>query len=413
MRLGRPLDHRRAAWHRSNTEGFLHRKVRTDRAPHVGSGYDMISFVVSLAPIAEIRFKSDGAMPRPHSITLQDVANAAGVSLMTASNVLSSNRVCRRSDAVARAEKVRAVARKLGYRANTFARAMARGRMGSVALLLSTNKGRSHTPPGLLDGIHDALAEREIQLSVAKLPDEALSQAGAMPRVIRERMSDGLIINYTDHIPQPVIDQIRQYRIPAVWVNAQVEGVCVYPDDLGAGVMGTAHLLGLGHRDIAYVDFLWGWEDLGESHYSVRDRQAGYEQAMRAAGLVPRVVRQRLHVPRAQRWEHLWSLLTGPDRPTAVVLYSATTNLIVDLERQGLRIPHDLSIVAFADSALSESPALTTVLADYGQVGMQAAGQLLEMIQHPRRRRRSIAVPFRITAPEGSCAAPPRGRRRS
>ena len=80
-----------------------------------------------------------------------------------------------------------------------------------------------------------------------------------------------------------------------MWVNAKFEVDCVYPDDYGAAKSATRQLIELGHRRIAFVHFinpLFGAtfeESRPRFHYSVEDRAFGYRDAMREAGLSPRV----------------------------------------------------------------------------------------------------------------------------
>ena len=54
-------------------------------------------------------------------------------------------------------------------------------------------------------------------------------------------MADGMIVNYTHEIPQPMLDVIRAHHTPAVWLNAKLASDCVYPDDLGAAQQADAH----------------------------------------------------------------------------------------------------------------------------------------------------------------------------
>lgn len=110
-------------------------------------------------------------------IKLADVARRAGVSMMTASNVLAN----RGGFGARTVETVRRAAREMGYRPNGAARAMAQRRFGSVALLLSTVGYRSIMPAELLDGILDALTSCRLRLTLAKLPDETLVRKEFVP----------------------------------------------------------------------------------------------------------------------------------------------------------------------------------------------------------------------------------------
>jgi LacI family transcriptional regulator len=216
------------------------------------------------------------------SVTLKEVAIQAGLSFQTVSKVLSGRQ--RHLFRPETAERVLRTAERLGYRPNTSARAMREGKRNCVALLLSTNEYRSHLPDRLLEGIHDALAERGLQLLVSRLPDEKLTEEGFVPRVLSEWSCDGLLVNYTDHIPPRMVELIREHTVPAVWINTKLDGACVRPDDEDAGYRATRSMIERGHEKVAYVQAVnWG------AHYSTSDRLAGYERAMEEAGLSPLV----------------------------------------------------------------------------------------------------------------------------
>jgi len=344
----------------------------------------------------------------PISVTIKEIAERTGLSWPTVSQVLSGKG--QRYSAETR-RKIVVAAREMDYRPNRFARAVRSGRFGCAALLLSNESGRSALPADLLRGIHDALAGRDMNLTLAVLPDEKLTHEGFVPNILREWMADGLLINYTDHIPHRMIELIREYQLPSVWLNCRLEADCVRPDDFEAGRAATRLLLDLGHRDIAYVDFVWGHEDIGEAHYSVRDRQAGYEQGMRDAGLKPRVVRQARGVRPPQRHRYLERLLRSPDRPSAIVRYATSPELWLLVERAGLRVPEDLSMVSFANEVETVCGVpITTFCLPQRELGAAAVEMLTARIAKPRKALPPRALPFTLAL--GRTTGPPPPARR-
>ena len=139
------------------------------------------------------------------------------------------------------------------------------------------------------------------------------------------------------------------------------------------GVQATEHLLGLGHRRLAFV---------GASSSSVPgvERLAGFRSALEAAGLDPN---DAIVQPGLFSYEDglaCMHLLRGPRAPTAIFAASDAVALgVLEAARQvGAKVPDDLSIVGFDDtfSALAASPQLTTVkqpLMQMGRTAMQAA----------------------------------------
>jgi len=243
-----------------------------------------------------------------------------------------------------------------------------------------------------------------MNLMIAKLPDEKLTREGFVPKVLREWMADGLLINYNRTIPERMIELIEGHQISAVWINCKRDADCVYPDDFGGGPAATDHLLKLGHRDVAYMEFSAGKPS--QRHYSETDRRAGYEQAMRQAGLMPRVYargpadRGRSKLDLAIGW------LSQPQRPTAVVAYSYTGLVQHAAVLAGLRPPRELSVVSFADRPTrSLGRRDTTVVVPAGAVGERAVEMLMAKLESPDGSLEPVVVPEVVS--EGEATAPP------
>src|SRR4028118_814127 len=209
------------------------------------------------------------------SATQQQIAEALGVSRQAVSFALSGGGTLSQET---RAQIIKA-ATEMGYRPNHSARAMRSGRFDYIALLLSTQTNRTYLPGELFRGILEELALHDLHLNVTRLPDEKLSDQSFVPKIMRELMVDGLLIDYIFNVPEHLIKMIEQHQIPSIWINSQRENDCVYPDDYQGAYKATRHLLGLGHRCIAYV------QHPHNMHYSARERRRGYEQAMSEANL--------------------------------------------------------------------------------------------------------------------------------
>src|SRR5688572_22758476 len=186
------------------------------------------------------------------SVTIKEIARRTGLSVPTVGNVLG--RSGDRYSAETRRRVLEAAA-ELGYRPNSSARAMRQGRFGCAALILSRSRQQTHSfiPTGLLDGLDNELGRHDMHLTITRLSDEELSHDDFVPKVLRQHMADGMIVNYTHGIPPAMLDLIHAHHTPAVWLNAKLNEDCAYPDDLGAAKAVTEELLKLGHRRIALV----------------------------------------------------------------------------------------------------------------------------------------------------------------
>jgi LacI family transcriptional regulator len=334
-------------------------------------------------------------------VTLEHIAEKAKVSTMTASAILTGRYVPRRADAVVRARRIHQVARELGYRPNGAARATSTGRFGNIALLISADLSRSNIPTRLLGSIHDALADRKLHMTLAKLSDQAVTDESFVPRILREWSADGLLINYHKNIPAGMEQLIESSRQPAIWINCECERDCVLPDDRDAGLRLTQHLIQQGHRRIAYVDFRTSFRYEPGEHYSQYARWEGYEAAMHHAGLEPRRIDFAQRAWRNKAALEFWTApestwLASSDRPTAVIAYSTEANtLLLAAHRLGLRVPDDLAIASFAESPISlQGLRLPTMLVPNEKVGQLAVDMLMHRIEQPEEHQPAVRVPF-------------------
>jgi LacI family transcriptional regulator len=340
--------------------------------------------------------------PRTTNEMLDRIAAEVGVSARTVQRTLNGEFRDTRPTLVRRAQQIHALARKYNYRPNAAARAMRAGRFDNVALILATGEHRSPLQEELLRGIHDALEETGQQLFVARYSDAALTDGDRVPRLLQELTCDGLLINYHSGAPAALEQLIEQYSLPAVWINVRRPHDCVHPDELGAGVAATEHLLQLGHRRIAYVDMAWHRSDRKrERHFSKEDRIAGYEQAMKRRRLRPQLILDEpgvLDDPAA----YIQRLLDEPNPPTAAIAYGEREGHVVYRAaiRSGRRIPEDLSVVQFLGQTGTDIPSLrlTGVLIPNVEMGRLAVRMLLSKIDAP-------TVPQPATKPTGTTVA--------
>lgn len=340
--------------------------------------------------------------------TTSDIARLAGVSQAVVSKILNGGRGNARASKQT-IQRVMEIAQQCGYRRNMAAASTRRGRFGSVAMVLSAlGEGRSELPMQMLTGLIDALEERNLHLSIAKLDDHALTSDAFMPKILREWSSDGLLINYNKTVPPTMVELVEKLRIPSVWLNCKRAVNAVYADDFHGGKLATQYLLGLRHRRIAYVTLSHKLESL---HYSEMDRAAGYRQAMAEAAL-PALYYDRYNCPAGlvalPRVDRAQWILSQEPRPTAIVTYGPTssTPVLAAAERKGLRIPRDLSLVTFHDMVAFSGMDTTTALTPNAQVGRDAVEMLMERLDAPDDPLPSIAAPYSMLVSQTT--APPR-----
>ncbi|HWP39336.1 MAG TPA: LacI family DNA-binding transcriptional regulator [Tepidisphaeraceae bacterium] len=341
-------------------------------------------------------------------VTLRDIAEHVGVDRSTVSRVLS-NKAAEGGISVELAERILLKARELNYIPNVSARAIRTGRFHCAALLMSTVAGRSYLPSRLLDGIHDELAMEDMHLAVAKVPDAKLNSPDYVPKIMRTLMADGVIINYTHHLPEHLVEIVQQRQLPAVWLNTVRESDAVYPGNLQAAREMTERLIAAGHRRIAYIDLCHGRGSVAAAHFSAADRAAGYSQAMRLAGLPAWVVHPDQDcVDFASEVAFARQFLSRQDRPTALVCYFSifVPAVLRAAAELGIRVPQDLSIVSFAAENLREHGVTVSAMVEpHYRMGQEAVRVLRSKIKAPLNPVPSRTLDF-VWHDMGTCTAP-------
>jgi DNA-binding LacI/PurR family transcriptional regulator len=265
-------------------------------------------------------------------------------------------------------------------------------------------------PSQMLEGIESAASSREYLLTLARLPDQRLTDAGSVPRILHQVLAEGLLILYNAHVPAGMVALIERHQVPAIWLNDRRDHDAVYPDDRGAGAAATRHLIELGHRRIAYVALSWA-RGQAPGHYSGAERLAGYRDAMRKEGLEPIEIfaDRQGGLAAGERVPFLVQRLSGADRPTAVLGYNgemghAAMGAAIQL---GLRLGRDLSVMAIEARQLSElGIEMAAAALPFRELGAVAVEMLLERIAagHPLPAR---MLPVSVVA--GQTAGPPPG----
>jgi LacI family transcriptional regulator len=325
------------------------------------------------------------------AVTVRDIAREAGFSVSTVVSVLGNRGKFRDRTR----DQVLSTAERLGYRPNAVAKAIATGRFGCVALVLGMEQQYSGLPFQLLASIHDELAERDLHLVLARLPDEKLTSEQVMPKLLREWLADAVLINYTDHIPAGLQAVVEEHEIPAIWLNTRRDKNCVHPDDFGAARDLTQAMIAQGHRRILYVDYSHAVEELAEKHYSARDRAEGYRTAMQAAGLEPDVV-WRPSTTEFDVLDRTRASLTRSLRPTAVVAYGDEISFVcVAALSIGLRVPENLSVATFGDRSVNfAGTKITTAIVPHRAMARAAVEALLWKLENGGQPVPAVSIPF-------------------
>ncbi len=314
------------------------------------------------------------------SVTLRSISDYTGLSLPTISQALNNTG---RISPQTRATVLKAAA-KLGYRPNGLAQAMKAGRFNTLSLIIggqSKSHGFGWMPASLMHGIEVEAAQADLAIQVAAVRDEQLADPSAMPRILRQWSSDGLLMNYIVDMPPHMADTLRRTHVPTVYLNVDEPSNCIRPDDHGAAATATQQMLKAGHRRVMYVGTNQGW-----GHYSQQMRLEGYRQAMQQAGLEP--MEALVGDYYALNMSIDIAAAVKAYRPSALLVYNGTGALraMNTLQGMGLRVPTDVSLVTFTDdwSDASGSQPISAMRLPFIEVGRCAVRRLVQLINDGR-----------------------------
>lgn len=310
--------------------------------------------------------------PRKPIRTMAELAAAVGYSRVTVSKAINGH------SEVPEATRslILAKAAELGYRPNAAARSMGKGSTGMLSLV-TTSHSTSPTYTGLLRGIQRAMEPRDLLLTANQFPIEELDDDAFAPRIFRELVSDGVLLDCLHEVPG-FAAAAERVHLPLVYLNHRREMDAVFPDDRGGAEVGTRRLIDLGHRRIAYLD------PGSHRHYSAVERLDGYTAVMDQAGLAPRSVELTYgERPPSAITAQVEALLDGSEAPTALLCYNvrqAGAALAAAL-RRGMRPGGDLAILCFNGQAIDDTGyAIATLRIPFAECGEAAVAMLLAKI---------------------------------
>lgn len=336
------------------------------------------------------------------AVTIKDVAALAGVSPSTVS------RTCKNNPSISEEtkERVRKAMAKLGYEPNFQASNLASQNSRTIGIILPASAKEVYENSFYLEaiqGISHYCNGRQYMTTIVTGQDET-EILNAVRSMSRSGKVDGFIILYSKK-DDPVIDYLFNEGLLYILIGkaTQYTNQTIYidNDNLLAGREATEYLYQLGHRRIAYLGS-------DSSLMFSADRKAGYQLALASHQLPvrPEYCVEVKNVSENNE-EAIRGLLMQKERPTAILV--SDDILAVSLERvcleNHLAIPEDLSIISFNNSLFARltSPQLTSIDIGAGQLGSEAASQIINHIENPNLLATKIIVPHHLIERDSCC----------
>lgn len=313
------------------------------------------------------------------AITIKDLAQMANTSTATVSRVLSN----KPGVAEEKRRRIIELADRLGYSPNRIAQNLALQKSHVLGLIAADLRNLMYVE--FLHRIQSQVEELGYQVLLADSELDVEKERHNI-QMMRQHRAEGLIIfPVRDYRLKTDVDHLLELKLqkfPFVVVG-KIDGYgfdYISSEEVETSKELTQVLIDQGHRKIAFVG-------LDEQNRPIVGRFEGYKKALQEAG-IPLEDRYIVPLGEEEHWrETLRQLLESSDRPTGLVIINDICALMAyrPIADAGLKIPDDVSIVAFGDDVWAKHmmPSLTTTSTDSSRIANIALDLLLKRIDDP------------------------------
>ena len=312
-------------------------------------------------------------------VKIKDIAERCGLSIASVSKALHGESDLNQKTA----EYIRSVAKEMGYVPNASARLLKTKRSYNIGVLFvdETSSGLEHEYfSSILNSIKDEAEKNGYDITF--ISHHFGSDYLTFYEHAKYRNVDGVIIASVDFRDPEVISLVES-EIPTVTIDYEFNNVASVISDNVQGVRDIVnYLVNMGHEKIAFIT--------GEDTSVTQKRVASFYKTCEERNISVKdeyVKKGRYHIPKVSG-EATRELLTLEDKPT-VIMYPDDYSLlggITEIEKHGLRIPEDISIVGYDGIKLSRliRPIITTYVQNSAEIGVRATKKLVDLIENPK-----------------------------
>ena len=336
-------------------------------------------------------------------VTLKDIADEAGVSMMTVSNVVNGKRARVSPETI---ERIQRIVAERGYVPSASARSLAAKSSRLIGLLVPAADEDS-----LMISPHNVAIvgqiERELRKGGYHLMLRGISQPAEVAEALQSWSLDGAVLlgfldEEIDRLTARTIGKVALLAIDSYSANPLTTGV--RSDDYTGALLAARHLLELGHRQIVFAGP--SFSDVGVVH----QRFEGFQAAFAEAGLSWQerlvTVETTTHASGRELGRRLMT-----EHPDATAVFATADILAIGimegLTESAFSVPTDVSVLGFDNLDLSEyvTPKLTTIAQDIPQKAGIAVRLLLDAVERSKHPTEPITLDVRLI-PRASTAPP-------
>ena len=330
-------------------------------------------------------------------IRIEDIANAAGVSIATVSRVLNGSESVKKETR----DKVTKTAQKMGYHNNTIKNNI---KISSKIILMLIPDFYNPFTSTVISGVLDSLNLHEYKTIFASTKNfdntfedyykfcQSLSLAGIIFLDSNSIQGNNIIDGLSQNFPMVMCSEYPE--------NNHLSFVSI--DDKVAAKNATEYLISLGRKDIAFIN-------CSINNKYARHRQKGFINTMKSHN-IPINKSWILNLTTINydlAYTNVKSLLSEKNKPNAIFAVSdiyavASVNAAMSL---GLRVPEDVSIIGFDNESVSKmsSPSITTISQPSYDIGFQSAELLIDIINGDLEQQKSIIFDTDLIVRDSTC----------
>lgn len=312
--------------------------------------------------------------------TIEDIADEADVSPSTVSRALNDSSLIGEETS----KKIKRIAREMNYQKNELASGLVKGvGVGALGLIIPNISNPYYAE--LTRGVQDRANELGYGVFLGDT-EASLEKERQFETLLRKKKVDGIILASAT-VDDPYVKELQNSSVPILLISRisrELETNFIKVNDIQGGKLALEHLVDLGHEKIGFIGG-------PESFSSAQDRRIGFEDVMSERGLqVNRSIVSHAQYTQDAGYNTASAYITKQDEFTAIFCANDIIALgaIEALEREGLDVPEDVSIVGYDNISFAKLPRimLTTVSQPIYTMGYDAAESLIDISENEKEQ---------------------------